>query len=191
MRRQLSFGSAARRSFPSLVAASTGGTAHTDNSGSTCTLPDGSRPSAQSFGSAARRSYRHPSLHRRGERRTWTFQAPRACCMLARGRQLSYFGSAVRRSYRHSSLHRRGERSTWTISGSTCTLPAGSRPSAQFLDRPFADRTVTRRCIDEVNGAHGQFRLHVHAAGWLEAVSSVFWIGRSPIVPSLVAASTR
>ena len=152
------------------------------------------------------------------------------------------------------------------ISGSTCTLPAGHRqlsldrpfadrtvtrrcvdevngahghfrlhvhaagwtPSAQVLDRPLADRTVTRRCVDEVNGAHGHFRLHVHAAGWtpsaqfgsavrrsyrhsslrrrgerstwtfqaprarcrLDTVSSV-WIGRSPIVPSLVAASTR
>ena len=50
------------------------------------------------------------------------------------------------------------------ISGSTCTLPAGHRQLS--LDRPFADRTVTRRCVDEVNGAHGHFRLHVHAAGW-------------------------
>jgi hypothetical protein len=38
----------------------------------------------------------------------------------------------------------------------------------------YADRAVTRLCIDAVCGAHGHLRLCVLAVGCLDAVSSVF-----------------
>ena len=170
-RRQLSCSVCQPPTVPSHVAASTVCAAHTDTSGSMCSLSAASTPPAQLFG-------------RLDTDRALTRHCIDGVCSAHGHCRLRVLAVGTTPSAQYSvgwtpTVPSHAAASTvcaahTDTSGSVSSLSASPTPIAQVFGRLDVDRAVTCRCIDGVCGAHRHFRLRVIAVGFIDAVSSSF-----------------